>query len=226
MNEYQPCRCCGKTYPFTADYFEKDASRKAGITRRCRQCAAAKSARYNREHPDKHRAACQRWRERHPERHQASARKYRQSAKGRATQQAYRQRHQARMDEQTRRCKRQQPEHYQVIQLAAYHRHRAKRRGLPDGLTADEWRACLSYWGGCCAVCGASEAISVDHWRPLASARSTGSVAANVLPLCQACNQRKRASDPAAWLTRQFGAAFAQTKLAEVEVYFRLVRGE
>lgn len=116
-------------------------------------------------------------------------------------------------------------------------RRRARNRQLPHTFTAQEWRRCLEYWHGCCAICGRPvglwHSIAQEHWIPLADPRpdNPGKVATNILPMCHStkdgtdgCNNTKWARDPMAWLIDRLGKRKAFAKYKEIEAYFAWVR--
>lgn len=75
--------------------------------------------------------------------------------------------------------------------------------GLPGEITTEQWREILNDFGWCCARCGAHasqiEAIypgrmvllEVDHVIPVS--RGGANNTSNLQPLCQKCNNWKRA---------------------------------
>lgn len=121
-------------------------------------------------------------------------------------------------------------EHGREVFRVAKLRRRARKRQLPDTFTAAEWQMCLDYHYGCCAVCGqqlkdlfGDVVAHADHWIPLASPDCPGTVAANMICLCNACNQCKSSRMPMIWLTEFLGERKAKKKLAEIQAYFEWV---
>jgi hypothetical protein len=84
-------------------------------------------------------------------------------------------------------------------------RHRSRMRQLPTTFTQEDANFALQYWSDGCAVCGAKKGfwigLAFDHWIPVSSPNCPGTVAENMLVLCQAikgapfgtpcCNQSK-----------------------------------
>lgn len=108
-----------------------------------------------------------------------------------------------------------------------------KRRTQNGDFTNEEWGIALTYWHGCCAVCGKPpglwHTIAQDHWIPVAKGGSYTSD--NIIPLCHSikggeggCNNSKGYSDAAAWLTERFGQRKAQQIEARVQEYFAHVK--
>lgn len=114
------------------------------------------------------------------------------------------------------------------------HRRRAILLNLPSDFTADQWRACKSYFNHRCAVCGRERdlftTIERDHWIPVTAINCPGDTARNIVPLCSndttisgqpiGCNQSKNKSLPEAWLIMRFGTRKANQILARIQAYF------
>jgi len=107
---------------------------------------------------------------------------------------------------------------------AMQHRRLARKRGLPDTLTATEWRACLDYFEGCCAACGDTASLfsglEADHFVPLSSPDCIGTVKENIIPLCRTCNTSKSGKDALAWATEKFGKHKGKEFMLKVQAYF------
>lgn len=116
------------------------------------------------------------------------------------------------------------PETFANMMQAAWARRRARKQNLPDNFTNKDWQYCLEYWNNQCAICGENENLHADHWVPLSKDEELGTVAENMIVLCDHCNHTKHAIDAQRWLTKTFGAEFATQKLAEIEAYFEHVR--
>ena len=66
----------------------------------------------------------------------------------------------------------------------------------------------------------------MDHWIPLADAACPGTVAWNILPLCDGltgCNNQKGAKNPKTWLYEKLGRTKGQKKLKEIQNFFDLM---
>jgi len=110
----------------------------------------------------------------------------------------------------------------------------ARKRGLPDDFTVDQWQRCLDYFNHCCAVCGrqmkdlfGTHTVAMDHWIPLSSPDCPGTVAHNIVPLCHGeggCNNSKGAKIPETWLKKRFGGRKAKAIVARIEAYFDWLR--
>jgi 5-methylcytosine-specific restriction endonuclease McrA len=91
----------------------------------------------------------------------------------------------------------------------------------------------LIYWHDCCAVCGRSLQDLFgevkqhnDHWIPVSDPRpgNPGTVATNIVPLCNRCNSTKSSKDPRQWLIERFGGRKAKVIITRIEAYFDWLR--
>jgi hypothetical protein len=110
-------------------------------------------------------------------------------------------------------------------------RKRARRRGVPDTFTLDEQQFCRQYWQQACAVCGREEGfawvLAFDHVIPLADPACPGTVASNMIVLCdgtEGCNSSKGAKPARAWLRERVGPRKAHAILKKIDAYFEAVR--
>ena len=68
---------------------------------------------------------------------------------------------------------------------------KARRRGAIGNFTAEQWAARCAEFGNKCAHCGTTEALEIDHIKPI-SLGGTNTID-NVQPLCRRCNSSKGA---------------------------------
>jgi 5-methylcytosine-specific restriction endonuclease McrA len=68
-------------------------------------------------------------------------------------------------------------------------------------LTAQQWRALQSAWGGCAYCCAADRALQRDCVLPIS--RGGRYTLANVVPACGRCNASKNGGEVTGWLRRQ-----------------------
>lgn len=147
----------------------------------------------------------------------------------RAKMREYNFKNQEKTRERGRRTARRQAEKGNV--KVNMHRRRARKLGLQDTFTHEEWLQCLSYFGNCCAVCGRPQGLwhtlAADHWIPLASKICPGTTSLNIIPLCHGingCNNSKGSKSPNDWLVTQFGNRKAKQILSRIEAYFQWVK--
>jgi hypothetical protein len=137
------CTKCWITHPHTAEFFPRDASRKSGLRRRCRMCAAedarvrygqldkAKLAQQKRQYEDKNRGARRewqaRWREANIEKTRVSNKKWRDSHPGARTnyKRKWLNENPDKCAEYSRRYKDKDPERYRAKQARQDVRRRA-----------------------------------------------------------------------------------------------------
>ena len=110
-----------------------------------------------------------------------------------------------------------------------YSRRRARKLQLPDTFTPDEWDYCLEYFNYTCPVCnrqlrdlfGEIEP-HIGHWIPLSydGDDNPGTVATNIVCLCNSCNLSKGAKLPDEWLKDTYGTRKANEILARIEADF------
>lgn len=88
-----------------------------------------------------------------------------------------------------------------------YHRQKSKRRkaqmreSVAIQITGKQVRERFALFGNCCAYCGASGDMEIEHVTPI----SKGGTHAmgNIVPACHDCNSSKRAKDAETWYRRQ-----------------------
>lgn len=73
--------------------------------------------------------------------------------------------------------------------IAARANHKARELGIPGILTAAGLAAHIAYFGGRCWICGAPDADSIDHIKPLG--KRGLNIAANIRPACGSCNSAR-----------------------------------
>lgn len=73
----------------------------------------------------------------------------------------------------------------------------------PIPITAREWRRLKARYRGCCAYCGRSAVLQMDHVLPLA--RGGRHAPSNILPACAPCNTSKRDHLLSEWRLRPRG---------------------
>lgn len=127
----------------------------------------------------------------------------------------------------SKRFKRKHPEKGRLDSA----RRRARKRGLPDTFTLAERQFMLEYWQHACAICGNQDGffwtLADDHWDALSSPTCPGTIAENMIPLCDGqggCNTSKNNRGPKAWLLSRYTPAQTKRILKAIEAYFALVR--
>ncbi len=78
-------------------------------------------------------------------------------------------------------------------------RRRARKRGLPDDLTSEEFEGIKEIFGGNCALSGKADEVTIDHFIPLKTGKG-GTIKENVIPLSISLNSSKKDSNPFEWI--------------------------
>ncbi len=95
---------------------------------------------------------------------------------------------------------------------------RARSMGMAGTLTTLDWRRTLEAFGGRCAYCGSSPAVTIDHFLPLAT-WGGATTQSNCAPSCLSCNRLKADINPdsqALSFVTPERLAFVRTYLQEV----------
>ena len=100
-----------------------------------------------------------------------------------------------------------------------------KRRGeINPGLTHQEWKECLIYFGGECAYCGGTprkgQRLTKDHL--LAVSEGGLTEPANIIPACSSCNSSKGPQDFKTWYMKQ--PFFSQARLNRIFQWRTIMR--
>lgn len=93
------------------------------------------------------------------------------------------------------------------------HLERARARGAPATLTAEEWLAAVKYFKYKCAYCGKRPFQVLEHYLPIHLGGGTSRE--NCLPACTRCNGAKKARHP-----DEFVKIFSAQRLAAIQAYF------
>lgn len=252
------CSACGKTKPLRE--FHKDKTKKDGHTSTCKECAIARSRKWNTDNRERQQERSRRYYQENKERIKQTVRRYVENNRDKvlAAKRKYYKAHRKQLQE----YRRQNKEHRREVWNRWYqankehvreyrkrytqnHLHearvyksirKARKNELPDTLTNEQWLRALSYFEGCCAVCGRPlnglfHDPAADHWIPLSyeGDDNPGTVALNIVPLCHGeggCNNSKHNKMPDEWLRQTFGKRKAKATLKRIEEYFSWVQSQ
>lgn len=227
------CNVCKEYYPRTEDYFNKRRASIDGLAHRCRECDKMKGRERAKIHSIEAIARSKAWYEDHKEYAKEWFANYYQENKPKKRQQAkeWREKNRDYDREQHRLWVLAHPERRREIandygrsekgRLARI-RRRARERNLPDTFTANQWAYALIYFNEKCCVCGSDKIIHADHWIPLVSPICPGTIASNIVPLCQHCNSSKSKRMPEEWLKRKYPEMVSDV-LMRVQEYFESI---
>lgn len=93
------------------------------------------------------------------------------------------------------------------LDLRLYHREKSKRRKASDRgqtpvqISVTAIRARFALFGNCCAYCGISGDMQIEHVVPISQGGAHDAM--NIVPACQPCNCSKRANDMEEWYRSQ-----------------------
>ena len=242
--ETKTCTKCGEILSATLEFFYKHERGLYGLRSWCKKC-------HNKITSD----TSKQWQKDHPERIREIQHKHYHANKGRINKRRREKinREKARINTRhwywTNREKRIRYNHqYREANrghIAEYHRQwrednsgkvraiqlrrRARKRGLLDTFTGEQWLQCLDYHNYCCPACGVqlrdlfgNVKPHADHWIPMSydGDDNPGTVATNMICLCNKCNMSKHDIMPDVWLKQKFGTRKAAQILARIEAYF------
>lgn len=204
QGDQKQCSHCERWFPATLEHFGNNKRQSDGLHYWCKECES-KHYHENKERlkPNKQ-AADKRWRKDNRQKITAGQREW----------------------------AKKYPEKAKRLKRVATNRRRARKEGLLDTFTSDDYKRMTEYWHGCCAVCGrqlndlfGEHKAAIDHWIPIAKNGPT--TPDNIVPLCHGvggCNNSKSGKFPEEWLTEKFGKRKAKYVLDRIQTYFEWVR--
>lgn len=129
-------------------------------------------------------------------------------------------------------CQRYHRKHPHIARISAENR-RARKKKLPNTFTVEQWEYCLDYFNYTCPACDSqlrdlfgNVEPHADHWIPLSyeGDDNPGTVAANMICLCNTCNLSKGAKLPDVWLKEIYNIRKANKILEHIEAYIEHVK--
>jgi len=236
MTEYKLCPDCQQTYPATTEFFAPfKRNTTTGLYTYCRECSRKRDRAYkekNREqirqrdnersaaNREKKRAIFKRWYDANCK----STRVIQTPADKRRLKSIYNRTNRDKINASKRRYHSQNP--YKNRQWI--NTRRARKLSLPADFSDSDWLTALDYWHYCCAYCGHQQdfwhTIEADHFIPITDPTCPGTVPANMIPACKACNSSKHDRPAAEWLTEKLGKQKASAVLARIDAYFQTLR--
>lgn len=237
------CTKCGESFPATTEYFYAQKDAKGGLQSQCKLCRRKGVRAYQQINKDKIRDYHRTYQQLNKDDLENKKRIYRQANqdkireykreyyqankdKHRIRYRKYRQINRDKLREKDREYQQKNLEKRRINAL----RYRARKRQLPDTFTEQQWIACLEYHHYCCAVCGkqlrdllGEVEPHADHWIPLNNENCPGTVATNMVCLCNSCNISKNDTMPDLWLNQKYGTRKANEVLSRIRNYFKSI---
>lgn len=239
---YRRCGFCQYEFPATLEYFYQD-KRWGTLSSRCKKCNNSESIKWAKDHPEQHKAKQQRWADNNREKVRISGLKSYYAHKEQYKE-YYRANYQKHLDrgrewyknnidrardlarERSKRWRDRNPSSAKAV----IQRRLARKRNLPNTLTATQWEYAVTYFGGC-AYCGRPaglfHTLAIEHVVPLSDPACTGTTALNCVPACHGqdgCNNQKSAKKLDVFLVEKFGKRKAAAILKRINEYFDHVR--
>jgi 5-methylcytosine-specific restriction endonuclease McrA len=153
----------------------------------CLECERVRSRKYRAANPEKSHESVKKYRQANPEVRIRNAKAYSDSGKQREATKRYR-------DNHSTEYRKVHAEHERL-------RRFKKRTSKTENYSVEQVRLRFAEFGNCCAYCGTSERMSVDHFVPIKK-DGTDSLD-NIIPACFICNSKKKASDALTWYRKQ-----------------------
>lgn len=227
------CSRCRQELPASA--FNKATGSPSGLRCQCRECESIRSRERRQADPTKFRESYEKWRRANPAYHATRNRKWAENNRDKIASQneryraenretlriqklAYCEANRERESARARAWAKANPEKRRIQEA----RREARKLSLPDTWTIEQARAGLGHWGEACAACrvplGLVTPCHWDHWIPLVAPGCPGTVAKNMVPLCERCNCSKSDRPAESWTRDTFAPHGAKT-FAAIEAY-------
>jgi hypothetical protein len=231
------CSCQACLRVTNRQYREKHRGQASEQKRRWREANPDKVHHYEQEHRAERMEYRRLWNEANPDKVRKYKQKYRENNRDKLREKGHLYRLKNHDKEQLRHSRyaneyrdktRKWKRHYQS-------KRRTMEVELPYSFTPDDENRALKYWHGHCAVCGnplrnlfSKRNPSMDHWIPISDPRpdNPGTIAENMVPLCEMCNVSKSNHDPLNWLIKKYGKRKARQIASRIEAFFEWVRNQ
>lgn len=185
------CYTCGKTYPWSPEYFMPCQASSAKCKQPCKACNVDRAGE---------------WQTENRERKNAGQRSRYDPQKNYLKNQAWEKANPEKVREKTKRRR--------AVKKAAF-----SDLTLNDWQSCLEyWESRCAYCGSLPDGSGASE-LTQDHIIPLTRPDSPGHTLSNIIPACRSCNSSKYNRDMRDWLTFKFGQPLANEIEQKIPAY-------
>jgi 5-methylcytosine-specific restriction endonuclease McrA len=178
--------------------FSKNRNTSDGLMAYCKPCNSARTLKWQKDNPEKHRAKGTQWAKDNPEKGAKWAKD--NPEKRRAIEKKYKKANADKISASHAKYRKANPE-----KVNAYgQRRRARKADLPLLWSDKHWQECLDHFGHRCAYCGRGDVdLHQDHVIPIDDSRLSdefkgmgGTVPWNMVPACPPCNISKSNRDP------------------------------
>lgn len=175
-NDIKQCVRCGKSYPGTVEYFEKEKRSKDNLTGACKVCRRKVYKKRRQENKEKARASDKRYYEKNKVDITNKIKKYRQQNKDEvnASNKMYYAKNIEKMREQTR---------------VRVQRRNAIKSTLQSDFTLKQWENLKKHFDNECAYCGNKKELEQEHFVPVS--KKGEYTINNIIPSCRSCNASK-----------------------------------
>ena len=228
ISSIKRCSKCGFECPYeqASQFFAKDRCSKDKFQHNCKTCKAI----YRANNKLRIQIVNKAYRANNREKIKAYRAGYilKNRVKLQAQQSLYYRDHRERQLQGHREYRKANPERHRIDER----NRQARKRGLPDDFTVQDWEFCLNYWHGRCAYCGKQaeglwQTVNREHFVPLSDvAHCPGTVRWNMLPACEHCNRNKHNKEPRSWVVNTFGKHKGAQILKRIDTYFEQMKGE
>lgn len=186
------CVDCGVEKPLESFALNrKDGSK--GHRPHCKPCGVLRTARWQKENPERKNANGLRWFHKHNKEALSRQRKRRKRPEVRAKERTYQKQYRKEHPDTTsrlwrKRWKERYPEKVKELARIRANRRSARLRGAGGNTTPEQLRARVEFYGGLCWMCG-KVATEIDHVKPVA--KGGAHMPCNLRPACSKCNRGK-----------------------------------
>lgn len=198
MEEFKKCSKCGTEKPCTDDYFRKHIHGRHGFRSICRDCDKTIQKEWRKNHPDYY------VRYHYDDGYDKQKRelynkKYQEANKERlaARRKEYRELNREKINKSNNLYRINNTDRVNLL-IQRYH---AKKKGLSNDFSKEQWNDCKNYFNCYCAYCGNKKPLTMDHFIPVSAGGEL--TINNVLPVCKPCNSSKNAKGFFEWYPRQ-----------------------
>lgn len=191
----KPCNACGVVK--SLDEFHKNKARKDGHVGICKECACAKSRKWNAENADRKHESGKNWHEKNRAKANAGSKAWREAhpEEFKAVKRKWYEEHKEYHQERTRAWFDAHPDREREIKWLSSYKARADYYEFDpvvgEGAEAVTVSGLMERWGDACFHCEDGQFEVLDHY-PVPVCRGGAHSLSNVRPACDRCNSMMR----------------------------------